>query len=86
MINIFSKNKEEQSKTHRVIFQIQGMHCVACSLNIEGELEDTPGVRSASANYARATCTVEYDPALIDEDWIIAIVKKLGYDLTPQLK
>lgn len=82
---MFSLFKQKQTKQiTKAIFSIQGMHCVSCSLNIEGELEDTPGIFSANANYAHATCTVEYDPKVMDATAIVAIVKKIGYDLTPQ--
>ena len=55
------------------------MHCASCAMNIDGELEDSGKIVSASTNYAKAETTVEFDPALISEDEIKEIIKKVGY-------
>ncbi len=39
----------------KVIFKIQGMHCTSCAMNIDGELEDTEGIKEAKTNYAKTT-------------------------------
>ena len=49
-------------------------------MNIDGELEDTQGVKSASTNYARSESKVEFDEGNISEEVIIGIIKKLGYE------
>jgi copper chaperone CopZ len=64
------------------IFNIQGMHCTACAMNIDGELEDTRGVTSASTNYAKSQTTVEYDANKVKEKDLIAAIKRAGYDST----
>ncbi len=53
------------------------MHCVSCSMLIEGELEDM-GVE-AKANYAKQLVEVTFDPNKTKEEVIIAAIKKLGY-------
>lgn len=83
MFNPFSKKSSEEKTTKHVTFKIQGMHCVACSMNIDGELEDTPGVVSSTTSYASAVSNIEYDPKRISIEHMTKIVKKLGYDLTP---
>jgi copper chaperone CopZ len=60
-------------------FQVQGMHCVGCAMTIDGALEELPGVRSASANYARQIVDVEYDETRLTEAQIIAAVEQAGY-------
>ncbi|GIL14745.1 MAG: hypothetical protein BroJett038_34650 [Chloroflexota bacterium] len=60
-------------------FQVQGMHCVGCAMTIDGALEDLPGVKSASANYARQIVDVEYDETRLTEAQIIAAVEQAGY-------
>lgn len=55
------------------------MHCTACAMNIDFELEDAPGVKSAKTNYTRALTEVEYDPQVLDENKIEEIIKKAGY-------
>lgn len=60
-------------------FQIQGMHCVGCAMTLDGALEDLPGVRSASASYARQVVDVEYDETRLTEAQIVAAVEQAGY-------
>ncbi len=61
------------------IFKITGMHCTSCAMNIDGELEDTEGIRKASTNYAKSQTEVEFDPEKVSEANITEIVKKVGY-------
>lgn len=56
---------------------LSGMHCVSCSLLIEGELEDI-GV-SAKVNYANQTADVAFDDAHISFAKIKETIEKLGY-------
>lgn len=60
-------------------FQIQGMHCVGCAMTVDGALEDLPGVKSASTNYARQIADVEYDEKKVTETQLIAAVEQVGY-------
>lgn len=61
-------------------FHITGMHCVSCSLLIEGELSDT-GVE-ATCNYAGGYVDVFWDEKKVKEKEIINIITKLGYAVT----
>ncbi len=63
----------------KIKLQISGMHCTACVMNIDGELEDTTGVKSASTNYAKQTSEVEFDPEVLTENKILGIIESLGY-------
>lgn len=60
-------------------FKIQGMHCSACAMDIDGELEDAAGVKESNTNYAKQLTEVDFDPQQISEDMIIKTIKKLGY-------
>jgi copper chaperone CopZ len=60
-------------------FQIQGMHCASCAMLIDGALEDLPGVKSASASYARQVVDVEYDESKVSEKAILTAVADAGY-------
>jgi len=61
------------------IFKISGMHCTACALNVDLDLEEVAGVKSAKTSYAKQEITVEYDPAVIGESQISASIIKAGY-------
>ena len=63
--------------------KIEGMHCTSCAMNIDGELEDTEGVKSSSTNYAKQNTEVEFDDSKINLQKIINIIKTVGYSATP---
>ncbi len=59
---------------------IYGMHCTSCTFNIDGELEDTKGIKESKTNYATQTAEIVYDPIKVSEQTIRSVIKKLGYD------
>lgn len=66
-------------------FQIRGMHCASCAMLIDGALEDLPGVKSASASYARQIVEVEYDENKVSETEILSAVEDAGYTASAML-
>lgn len=63
----------------KVVFKIVGMDCVACAINIDGDLEDTGRIKSAKTNYAKSQTEVEFDSENINEKEILEVIKKSGY-------
>lgn len=63
----------------KTVFKINGMHCVSCAMDIDGELEDN-GVKSAKTSYAKCLTEVEFDEGKISKGKIIQIIKKTGYE------
>jgi len=59
--------------------KIQGMHCTSCAMNIDFNLEDLEGVKSAKTSYAKQELEVEFDEEKIDNQKIIQTIKKTGY-------
>lgn len=74
------KNKKDSDST-TVKFQISGMHCSSCSLNIDGELEDQAGVLSASTSYAKSITTVKFDEKKIAVEKLLQTISDLGYEV-----
>ncbi|OGL66551.1 hypothetical protein A2856_02585 [Candidatus Uhrbacteria bacterium RIFCSPHIGHO2_01_FULL_63_20] len=60
-------------------FDIKGMHCASCAVKIENAIAKTPGVSSASVNYALSRAAVEYDDEKVKEPAIHEAVTKQGY-------
>ena len=60
-------------------FSVPDMHCTGCTIAVEGAIEDLPGVKSASAYYARQIAEVEYDESQLNETDIVAAVVMAGY-------
>ena len=68
----------------KVTFKITDMDCVACTISIDGDLEDTGLVKSSKTNYAKAQTEVEFDPEKISEKEILEVIRKTGYTAKPQ--
>lgn len=64
-----------------ITLKLSGLHCVSCSLNIDGALEDTPGVLSASTSYAKQETKINYDPAKVDLSALRTTIENLGYQV-----
>jgi Cu+-exporting ATPase len=65
--------------TKKVVFKISGMHCTSCAINIDGELEDTEGIKEANTNYAKAVTEVQFDTDKLTHEGIVSIIKRVGY-------
>ncbi len=78
---MFGLNRKKDTNSTTVKFQISGMHCSSCSLNIDGELEDQLGVLSASTSYAKSVTTVKFDEKKISTKEILKTIEVLGYEV-----
>lgn len=58
------------------------MHCTACAMNIDGELEDIDGVKQSNTNYAKQITEVEFDEKKLDVKKVIETIKTVGYVAT----
>lgn len=56
-----------------------GMHCPSCSMLIEMDVAELPGVDSVKASVADGSTEVTYDPAQIGPEAIADAIRKLGY-------
>ena len=56
-----------------------GTHCPSCSMLIEMNVSDLPGVTKARASHGDGITTVTYDPAAIDAEVIAEEIRKAGY-------
>lgn len=63
----------------KINLNIKGMHCTSCAMNIDFDLEDLNGVKTAKTNYAKQSCEVEFDEKTIDLGSILGQVEKTGY-------
>lgn len=66
-------------KTAATELDIFGMTCAACSSRVERVLNKIDGVRVATVNLANERATIEYEEGVIDEDYLIDRITKLGY-------
>lgn len=68
------------SKIIKKKLKIGGMHCTACSMNIDFDLEDLDGIKSAKTNYAKQESEIEFDEEKLDMKKILETIKKTGYE------
>ncbi len=64
-------------------YKIDGMHCTSCAMSIDGELEDTDGVKKANTSYAKSITEVEYDQDKLTHEEILSTIKRAGYSAQP---
>ena len=64
--------------TDTVDLRIGGMTCTSCAARIEKKLNRLEGV-TASVNYATETARVQYDPAAVTPEDLLATVEATGY-------
>ncbi len=71
------------SKVVKKKLKIVGMHCTACAMNIDFDLEDLEGVKKAQTNYAKQETEVEFDEEKIDVKKVLEQIRKTGYTAQP---
>jgi Cu2+-exporting ATPase len=62
-------------------FPVLRMSCAACAGSVEKALNAVEGVEEATVNYASATASVRFNPALTNEDALKHAVFSIGYEL-----
>jgi copper chaperone CopZ len=77
MFNLFKSKPKGEVLT----LKLDGLHCSSCSLNIDSELEDLPGVLSVTTSYAKQESVINYDPKLAKPSQFTSIIEKLGYKI-----
>ena len=75
MFNFFKK----PVKGEKITLNLEGLHCSACSLNIDSEIEDLKGVFSVKTSYPNQTCDITYDPKVISPSTFTKVIEGLGY-------
>jgi copper chaperone CopZ len=65
----------------KIKLDIVGMHCSSCAMNIDFDLEDIEGIKSAKTSYAKQITEVEFDENKVSEKEIKKQIKKTGYSV-----
>lgn len=59
--------------------KIDGMHCSSCAMNIDFDLEDLEGVKTAKTSYAKQECEIEFNEEKVRVEQVVAQIEKAGY-------
>ncbi len=73
--------KDSRNISDKCIIPIIGMHCASCATNIEDNLNNSPGVKKASVNFASGKATVEYNNEETSKEEIEKVIIKTGYQV-----
>ena len=65
----------------KATFQVLGMSCAVCALNVETTLGAQEGVYEAKVNFAGSTVLVDYNPLVIRPGELQKAVEAAGYEL-----
>ena len=79
----FSRPVEGSAKLWESQLVVQGMHCAACSLNVEQALGGVGGIVSAEVNAASERARLVWDPAQVQPSGWMQAVRQAGYRLLP---
>ena len=64
--------------------KIPGMDCAACAVNIQRALKKVEGVARAEVTFKTKEAVIEYDPARISAEKIIAVIDETGFKAEPE--
>lgn len=60
-------------------FATTGMHCPSCSMLIQMDVSDLPGVSAVSADHRTGMTDVTFDESTVSSDEIVDAIAKAGY-------
>jgi len=63
-------------------FNIEGMHCDSCAVDIKETLEETAGVRKVDVTFKRKTAIVDFDEETVQQTTLVKKIQDLGYTAT----
>jgi copper chaperone CopZ len=63
----------------RLTLEVEGIVCSGCAMDMETVLRDTAGILEVEVSYAAGTIIVDYDPAEISRESVIAKIKGFNF-------
>ncbi len=65
----------------RVQLKVEGMTCGGCVNSIQNALGSRDGVNKAEADLDAKLVTIDFDPAVIQRDGLVAAIEDAGFDV-----
>lgn len=62
-----------------VVFEVEGIICTGCAMDMENVMLNTDGIEEAAVNYADGIFTIKYNADETDAQNVFEKVKKLGF-------
>ena len=76
-----SSDKTMEEEVINIKFQVEGITCSGCAMDMENILLDTDGVEDASVNFTDGIIAITFNPGVIDEKNLTTRVRKLGFKI-----
>ncbi len=80
---IATLSKAAATEKRSVAYKVSGFTCVTCAVGLETLLHREKGVLSASASYPDGTTLITFNPAVISEQQINAVIDSMGFHAEP---
>lgn len=71
--------KEEVIILNKIVLNIEGMHCAACSAAVEKSVNKLEGVDSVSVNLTAGNALIYFDEALVSAEKMISAINNAGF-------
>jgi len=68
-------------KTQIKEFNVQGMHCASCAVNLTRAIKKIPGVSDANVNYGNEMAVIKTSSEKLDINQVKKAASRLGYEL-----
>ena len=72
------------ASTVRLDLPVSGMTCAGCVKTVTDALQRTPGVATASVNFATRRASIEFDPQQANREKLSAAIREAGYGVAEQ--
>jgi copper chaperone CopZ len=67
-----------------VTYRIKGFTCITCAVGLDTLLRQQIGIVRSESSYPEAKTTVEYNPKLMSEKALKALVTEMGFSVVNQ--
>lgn len=75
----------KETSVKSVTLKIEGMNCDGCAATLHALVQRQAGVKAATVTFEGGEARILYDPAVIDEDRLVAAVERPGYRVTSRM-
>ena len=80
----FSCAEQEQidlnaTPTAQITFDVQGMTCAGCEVNVKLALKDVEGIKKVEPSYEGSEAKLTVNPELIKEEAVVDALSQIGY-------
>ncbi|XP_069842350.1 copper-transporting ATPase 1 isoform X2 [Dendropsophus ebraccatus] len=76
--DVANSRPKSLSDVTRAVFQVDGMHCKSCVVNIESNISSHPGVSSVEVSLEKKLAMITYNPNVLTSDALCRAIESLS--------